>query len=116
MFFGESMFAHRTDASKIALAALCAFLGNHGVAMIDCQQETDHLASLVRAHPPRRLRGPCARGNGTAGISPWRFDKSVLERWPGHPPRRQPEFLARVPTLTLRATVQTPVPPGAPES
>ncbi|SPA24379.1 hypothetical protein CBM2637_A120339 [Cupriavidus taiwanensis] len=34
---------------------------------------------------------------------------------PGHPPRRQPESLARVPTLTLRTTVQTaPSRPGAP--
>ena len=30
MFFGESMFAHRTDASKIALAALVCFCREHG--------------------------------------------------------------------------------------
>jgi leucyl/phenylalanyl-tRNA--protein transferase len=46
MFYGESMFARVTDASKIALAYLVAFLRSHGVAMIDCQQETEHLASL----------------------------------------------------------------------
>ena len=46
MFFGESMFARVTDASKIALAHLVAFLKLHGVSMIDCQQETAHLASL----------------------------------------------------------------------
>ena len=45
-FFGESMFAHRTDASKIALAALVCFCRHHGIAMIDCQQNTGHLASL----------------------------------------------------------------------
>ncbi|MFE8644244.1 leucyl/phenylalanyl-tRNA--protein transferase [Sphingomonas sp. NCPPB 2930] len=44
--FGESMFAHRTDASKIALAGLMAFCRHHGVAMVDCQQNTRHLASL----------------------------------------------------------------------
>jgi leucyl/phenylalanyl-tRNA--protein transferase len=44
MFFGESMFAHRSDASKIALAALVAFCRAHGIAMIDCQQATPHLA------------------------------------------------------------------------
>ncbi len=46
MFYGESMFARVTDGSKIALAYLVAFLRSHGVSMIDCQQETEHLASL----------------------------------------------------------------------
>jgi len=46
MFFGESMFARRTDASKIALAALVAFCRAHGIGLIDCQQRTGHLASL----------------------------------------------------------------------
>ncbi|WP_144631012.1 leucyl/phenylalanyl-tRNA--protein transferase [Bordetella genomosp. 13] len=46
MFFGESMFARASDASKIALAYLVRFLKRHGVAWIDCQQETRHLASL----------------------------------------------------------------------
>lgn len=46
MFFGESMFALQTDASKIALAALVAFCRHHGIGLIDCQQNTEHLASL----------------------------------------------------------------------
>ncbi len=49
MFYGESMFARVTDGSKIALAYLVQFLRQHGVAMIDCQQETAHLASLGAA-------------------------------------------------------------------
>lgn len=53
MFFGESMFSHRTDASKIALAALVAFCREHAVPMIDCQQRTDHLASLGAAEMSR---------------------------------------------------------------
>lgn len=44
--FGESMFAHATDASKIALAALVALCRAQGVELIDCQQNTAHLASL----------------------------------------------------------------------
>lgn len=44
--FGESMFAHQTDASKIALAALVCLCRHHQVALIDCQQNTRHLASL----------------------------------------------------------------------
>jgi leucyl/phenylalanyl-tRNA--protein transferase len=46
MFYGESMFAKETDASKIALAYLVTFLQANGVTMIDCQQQTAHLASL----------------------------------------------------------------------
>lgn len=46
MFFGESMFTRLPDLSKIALAALVALAEKEGVKMIDCQQETKHLASL----------------------------------------------------------------------
>ncbi|NDI85874.1 leucyl/phenylalanyl-tRNA--protein transferase [Undibacterium crateris] len=46
MFYGESMFARVTDASKIALSQLVFFLREQGVQMIDCQQETAHLSSL----------------------------------------------------------------------
>ncbi|WP_426103269.1 leucyl/phenylalanyl-tRNA--protein transferase [Massilia sp. TSP1-1-2] len=49
MFYGESMFARVTDGSKIALAFLVDFLRSQGVTMIDCQQETGHLASLGAA-------------------------------------------------------------------
>lgn len=45
-FFGESMFSKVTDASKIALVYLVNFLKTHGVAYIDCQQETPHLRSM----------------------------------------------------------------------
>lgn len=53
MVFGESMFAHQTDASKIALAALVAFCRVCGISMIDCQQNTGHLASLGAAEISR---------------------------------------------------------------
>ncbi len=51
--FGESMFARRPDASKVALAALVAFCRHHGIPLIDCQQNTGHLASLGAAELPR---------------------------------------------------------------
>ena len=53
MMFGESMFSHRTDASKIALAALVAFCRSNAMPLIDCQQATGHLASLGAAPVPR---------------------------------------------------------------
>ena len=46
MFYGESMFARATDASKIALAHLVAYARTRQMPMLDCQQQTTHLASL----------------------------------------------------------------------
>lgn len=46
MFYGESMFARATDASKIALAHLARQLERWQFGMIDCQMQTAHLASL----------------------------------------------------------------------
>ena len=51
--YGESMFSHATDASKIALAALVCFCRANGVELIDCQQNTSHLASLGAREMPR---------------------------------------------------------------
>jgi len=53
-FYGESMFADARDASKIALAHLCAHLKRRGFGIIDCQMETRHLASLGARPIPRR--------------------------------------------------------------
>ncbi len=53
MFYGESMFSHATDASKIALAHLTAQLQRWGYGMIDCQMSTPHLASLGAREIPR---------------------------------------------------------------
>jgi leucyl/phenylalanyl-tRNA--protein transferase len=55
MFYGESMFARVSDASKVALVYLVAFLRSQGVRMVDCQQETRHLASLGAAPIPRSV-------------------------------------------------------------
>lgn len=51
--FGESMFSHTPDASKIALAALVALCRCEGAHWIDCQQNTRHLASLGAREIPR---------------------------------------------------------------
>ena len=42
-FFGESMFHHVTDASKIALWHLVQLLGKHGFTLLDTQWNTPHL-------------------------------------------------------------------------
>ena len=78
MFFGESMFSHRTDASKIALAALVCFCRKNAIPMIDCQQRTEHLASLGGRELPRheferrltpRLREP--------PVVDWTYDETL---------------------------------------
>ncbi|MDO9188924.1 MAG: leucyl/phenylalanyl-tRNA--protein transferase [Sulfurimicrobium sp.] len=46
MFYGESMFSHATDASKIAFVHLVRQLERWNFGMIDCQMKTAHLASL----------------------------------------------------------------------
>ena len=54
VFFGESMFTRRTDASKIALAALVSKLLADGYGLIDCQMHTAHLESLGARPVARR--------------------------------------------------------------
>ncbi len=72
--YGESMFARSTDASKIALAALVAFCRHHGIARIDCQQNTPHLASLGAREIPRvDFLHHVASARLAAGPE-WRFD------------------------------------------
>lgn len=46
VFFGESMFHHRPNASKFAFISLVRKLQAEGFRVIDCQQQTGHLASL----------------------------------------------------------------------
>jgi len=53
MFFGESMFARETDASKVALVELVALSRRIQIALIDCQQETAHLAAFGARPIPR---------------------------------------------------------------
>jgi len=78
MMFGESMFALRTDASKIALAALVGHARRHGVEMIDCQQNTAHLASLGGCEIPREHFLAALRSAVAQAPVAWRFDKTVL--------------------------------------
>ncbi|WP_455384055.1 leucyl/phenylalanyl-tRNA--protein transferase [Acidihalobacter prosperus] len=84
VFFGESMFSLRPDASKIALATLACQLQRWGFDMIDCQQTTLHLVSLGAREIPReafveRLARDCELP-GHAGS--WRLDENLnVDRW-----------------------------------
>lgn len=79
MFYGESMFARESDASKVALVTLARQLARWGFGMIDCQMSTAHLASLgareiPRAEFLRRLAPLVAQPHVPA---PWRFDADL---------------------------------------
>ncbi|HPX88988.1 MAG TPA: leucyl/phenylalanyl-tRNA--protein transferase [Methylophilaceae bacterium] len=53
MFYGESMFHHVTDASKVAFVHLVQQLKSQGVGLIDCQMKTAHLARFGAKEIPR---------------------------------------------------------------
>lgn len=52
-FFGESMFSHERDVSKLALWRLCRALHAASFAFVDAQQDTPHLRSLGATSVPR---------------------------------------------------------------
>lgn len=54
VFFGESMFAEVSNASKFGFISLVHRLKERGFRLIDCQQDTPHLASLGARSIPRR--------------------------------------------------------------
>ena len=81
MFFGESMFAHRTDASKIALAALVSFCRARGIETIDCQQRTSHLASFGGREIPRRdFRHRLGTALAQMDVGDWSYDLRLWEQ------------------------------------
>jgi leucyl/phenylalanyl-tRNA--protein transferase len=53
VYFGESMFADAPDASKCAFAVLVRWMQARGVALIDSQVHTEHLARFGAEHWPR---------------------------------------------------------------
>lgn len=53
VFCGESMFARRSDASKVAFVSALKMLFSAGVKLIDSQVYTDHLASFGAEEIPR---------------------------------------------------------------
>jgi leucyl/phenylalanyl-tRNA--protein transferase len=78
VFFGESMFARETDASKVAFVALVGQLQAWGFGLVDCQVPTAHLRRfgarrMARARFLERLAELLAPANLPG---PWRFDGS----------------------------------------
>ena len=71
-FFGESMVTRVRDASKVAFAYLVARMQAGGFTLLDCQFQTEHLASLGAVEIPRddyvALLG-ASLGDTSAGLS-----------------------------------------------
>jgi leucyl/phenylalanyl-tRNA---protein transferase len=53
VFFGESMFAHESNASKVALAGAMQYLRQRGYVLLDCQVASAHTRSLGAVEIPR---------------------------------------------------------------
>jgi len=80
VFYGESMFSGRSNASKVALAYLARQLERWKFVVIDCQMATGHLASLGAREIPRAefLRGVRA-GTAEPGVpAPWELDGDLM--------------------------------------
>jgi leucyl/phenylalanyl-tRNA---protein transferase len=75
-FFGESMFAKESDASKVATVTLAGNLLAWGFSFIDCQVYTDHLARFGATEWPRDryLRALRTTLSRPTRQGPWRFD------------------------------------------
>jgi leucyl/phenylalanyl-tRNA---protein transferase len=80
IFYGESMFSRRSNASKVALAWLARQLDRWRFDLIDCQMSTDHLASLgARENPRADFLRPLARGAALPPVpSPWTMDDDLM--------------------------------------
>ena len=80
-FFGESMFARTTDASKIAFVHLVKQLARWRFGIVDCQMKTAHLASLGAREIPRaqftRIIEELIHYRGIEGT--WRLDNDLLK-------------------------------------
>ncbi|HHD57056.1 MAG TPA: leucyl/phenylalanyl-tRNA--protein transferase, partial [Desulfobulbaceae bacterium] len=73
VFFGESMFAQVSDASKVALTALIAQCLQKDIQIIDCQMTTAHLLRFGA----REVSGATFRQY----LKKWAGDTSTQKKW-----------------------------------
>ena len=70
VFFGESMFTRRSDASKVAFVHLVRYLQGRGYGVIDCQVSSRHLMSLGAQELPREVFQGLLRRYGESNSVP----------------------------------------------
>jgi leucyl/phenylalanyl-tRNA--protein transferase len=80
-FFGESMFARVSDASKIAFAHLVHQLARWQFGMIDCQMNTAHLARFGAREIPRSefSQNLTELVNYPSPAIPWQFEDDLFK-------------------------------------
>jgi leucyl/phenylalanyl-tRNA--protein transferase len=81
VFFGESMFHRRSNASKIALVWLCQLLQHNQFGLLDCQVESGHLGrmgaeNIPRSHFESLIQQFCAE---SASIGDWHSPRLPVE-------------------------------------
>lgn len=108
-FFGESMVSRARDASKVAIAWLVARLRAGGFTLLDCQFQTDHLASLGAVEVPRdtyvALLGAAlgeSSGGLAVGVPSVEGDWGALDVLP---PLPSPDPCGPAPTATVSGPV-----------
>ncbi len=79
VFFGESMFALRSDASKVAFVHLVKQLLRWKFDLVDCQAHTEHLERFGAAEWPRArfLEALAGSLEGETRRGAWRFDADL---------------------------------------
>lgn len=89
LFFGESMFSHVPDASKLALVHLARQLAAWGFPLIDGQVGSPHLYRMGAFDLPRPRFLACLREYGALASppAPWRFELDVPRDAAHLPPR-----------------------------
>lgn len=87
VFFGESMFHRRVDASKIALIALCRLLVDEGYGLLDCQVGNPHLYRMGAVNLERRAFEDALSllladvGDGSQDTGSWADNVTFEARW-----------------------------------
>jgi len=79
VFFGESMFNRQTDASKIALVALCRHLQELNYTLLDCQVGNPHLVSMGAKNIPREEFK--RHLENATGADHWSSELNIQQRW-----------------------------------
>jgi len=84
VFSGESMFHRESDASKVALVDLVARMREGGLALLDTQQQTEHMTSLGQVVVRRRdyVEAVHALRDAPARLPERRQDVGLLGRAP----------------------------------
>lgn len=83
ILFGESMFSSESNASKMALFALCSLMQERHIRLLDCQVQSPHLRSLGAEVIPRKefsneLRRYCA---SLEKLTEWPSDRIDIQQF-----------------------------------